>query len=210
MERLLHEFVVLFVVVDPVGIAPIFMGLAAGLPEAERRRTALRAVVLSAALMLAFAFAGEPLLTALGIGLPAFRIAGGLLLFLLALDMVFVRHTGLRTTTPSEREEALRREDLSVFPLAFPLIAGPGALTTVILLAAGREGAAAWAQLAGVILAVVAATAAALWLAAHITRLLGQTGANMVTRVLGLVVAALAVQYVLDGLRGALGGLSPP
>ena len=204
MEGLVHAFVVLFVVVDPVGLAPIYAGLAAGLPEDERQRTALRAVALSAGLLLAFAFTGRQILGALGISLPAFRIAGGLLLFLLAVDMVFVRHSGLRTTTPAEREEARRREDISVFPLAFPLIAGPGALTTVLLLASGEEGAPGWLGLTLVILAVIAVTAAALCLATRITRLLGETGANVVTRVLGLVVAALAVQYVLDGVRAAL------
>jgi len=205
LDLLLNSFVVLLVVVDPVGNAPIFAALTRGLSEAERRRAALRGVALSAAILLVFFLAGNGLLSALGIGIPAFRIAGGSFLFLLAIDMVFARQSGLRGTTPSERAEAREREDISIFPLAFPLIAGPGAITTVLLMAAEGDG---W-QAQGLGLALVALvlllTLASLLLTARLMRLLGETGANVIDRVLGLLLAAIAVQFVVDGVRGAFG-----
>jgi multiple antibiotic resistance protein len=205
MDWILNAFVVLFVVVDPVGNAPIFAALTRGLSEAERRRTALKGVALSAAILLVFFAVGNGLLSALGIGIPAFRIAGGLLLLLVAIDMVFARQSGLRGTTASERAEAHEREDLSIFPLAFPLIAGPGAITTVLLMASHSDD--WWHQLIrlGVILAVLLLTLAALLLTARIVKLLGETGANVIDRLLGLILAAIAVQFVVDGVRGAFG-----
>jgi len=205
MDWILNAFVVLFVVVDPVGNAPIFAALTRGLSEAERRRTALKGVALSAAILLVFFAVGNGLLSALGIGIPAFRIAGGLLLLLVAIDMVFARQSGLRGTTASERAEAHEREDLSIFPLAFPLIAGPGAITTVLLMASHTDD--WWHQLIrlGVILAVLLITLAALLLTARIVKLLGETGANVIDRLLGLILAAIAVQFVVDGVRGAFG-----
>ena len=196
---------VLFVVVDPVGNAPIFAGLTRGLSEAERRRAAFKGVMLAAAILLVFFAVGNGLLSALGIGIPAFRIAGGLLLFLIAIDMVFARQSGLRGTTDSERAEAHQRDDISIFPLAFPLIAGPGAITTVLLMAS--EGADWQGQLIrlGLILAVLLITLGSLLVTARIVRLLGETGANVIDRLLGLILAAIAVQFVVDGLRTAFG-----
>jgi len=207
VEFLLQAFVTLFVVVDPVGLAPVFMGLAHSGTAAYRRRMALRAVALATAVLLLFALLGPAVLRWLGVGLPAFRIAGGLLLMLLAIEMVFARQTsGLRSTTEQELAEADRREDISVFPLAIPLIAGPGAMTSLLLLMGRSEGdpARVWGVL-GVLLAVLALTQTSLLLAARLTGWLGITGANVFTRVLGIVLSALAVQFVLDGLRPGLG-----
>jgi multiple antibiotic resistance protein len=203
LELLVNTFIILFVVIDPVGLAPLFAALSHGEPPAWRRRMALRGVLLAAAILFAFLLGGTPLLAALGIGLPAFRIAGGALLFLLAIDMVFALHSGLRSTTAREQAEAEHRKDIAVFPLAIPLIAGPGAITTVLLLSAQARSAAALAALAAVLAAVLALALVSLLAAARLVRLLGETGANVVTRTLGVVLAALAVQFVLDGLRAS-------
>jgi len=204
-ELLLDTFIILFVVVDPVGLAPMFAALTQDVGSAQRRRLAVRGVAIAGALLVAFVIVGDGLLRALGIGLPAFQIAGGVLLFLLAVDMLFARHSGLRSTTEREQHEAERRKDISVFPLAIPLIAGPGALTTVLLMV-GEQGdnpAVIGATLAMVLL-VLGLTLAALLFAARLLRIIGQTGANVVSRVLGVVLAALAVQYILDGLYAGL------
>lgn len=201
MQNLIaYSFVTLFVIIDPIGCAAIFATLMRGAPDEQRRRVALRGTMIAGLLLLVFAFGGEWILDALGISLPAFRIAGGILLFLLATDMVFARPSGIRSPTPPEQQEAAHRDDISVFPLAFPLLAGPGALTSIVLLI-GKAGSVLGA--AGVILslaAVMALTAAALLAATRVTRLLGVTGANVVSRILGIVLAALAAQLVLDGL----------
>ena len=134
MESLLNAFVVLFVVVDPIGVALIFFTLTRDLSTSQQRRTALRGTALATVILLIFFLIGDDLLHRLNISIPAFRIAGGALLFLLAIDMVFARQSGLRSTTTREQEEAEHKQDVSVFPLAFPLIAGPGALTTVFVI----------------------------------------------------------------------------
>jgi len=203
MDLLLTAFVTFFVVIDPIGVAATFAVLGRGLQPAERRRAALRGVGLAAVMLAAFFFAGDALLRALGISVHAFTIAGGALLFLLAIDMVFARHSGLRSTTEREQAEAAHRDDISVFPLAFPLIAGPGALTTVILMSAAAPELAPRAGLLLVILVVLVLTVLALLLAARLARVLGETGANVITRMFGLVLAALAVQYVINGIKGA-------
>ncbi|MFQ5776321.1 MAG: MarC family protein [Kiloniellaceae bacterium] len=199
-ETLIAAFVTFFVVVDPVGVAPLFVSLTPGATTAERRRTALRGATIGGAVLVAFALVGEPFLRALGIGLPAFRIAGGVLLLLLAIDMVMARQTGLRATTPGEDEESGQRADVSVFPLAIPLIAGPGALTSVVLLMGGARGdLAAQGVILAVLVVVLLITLACLLAAAQLMRLLGTTGVNVVTRVFGIVTAALAVQFMIDG-----------
>jgi len=196
--------VAFFVTIDPVGIAPIFAALTRTGGAAYRRRMALAGTAIAAAVLFGFALAGEFLLDALGIGLPAFRIAGGILLLLLAIDMVFARPSGLRGTTAGEEQEAAGAADISVFPLAIPLIAGPGAITSVLLLTGRADGdPAAMAVVLGVLAAVLAATLAMLLAAGRIARLLGVTGINVIDRVLGIVLAALACQFVLDGLAQA-------
>ena len=156
--------------------------------------------MIAAVILLGFALGGEPLLGLLGIGLPAFRIAGGVLLLLLAVDMVMVRHSGLRTTTGAEAEESEERADISVFPLAIPLIAGPGALTSIVLLMSESRDHLSRLNVVGELLLVLLLTLLLLLGAGRLTKVLGITGVNVVTRVFGILLAALAVQFVTDGV----------
>jgi len=201
IELSFNAFVTLLVVIDPLGLAPVFVGLTGGYAKDQRRAVAVRGVVLGAGILLAFALIGDVLLEALGIGLSAFRIAGGALLFLLALEMVFSRPGGVRSQGV---EGEVSDEDISVFPLAIPLIAGPGAITTVLLYTGGAgpvETLAFLTVLAGVLLL----TLLALLVAPRLVDLFGRYGANVLARVLGVLLAALAVQFVLDGVRESFG-----
>jgi multiple antibiotic resistance protein len=162
---------------------------------------AVKGVVIAAIILFVFAFIGEFLLHALGIGFPAFRIAGGVLLLLLAIDMAFARPSGIRSTTPPEQEEASHKEDISVFPLAIPLIAGPGALTSLLLLMGKAQGdILGQAVVMGVLTLVLLANLAVLLAAAKVSKLMGVTGVNVINRVLGILLAALACQFVIDGI----------
>lgn len=202
MDQVLQAFVAFLVVVDPVGLSPMFAALTRDFSGAQRRRIAVRATALAAIVLVAFGLAGTWVLAALGIGFPAFRIAGGILLLLAAIDMLFARPSGLRATTDPENQESVHRADVSVFPLAIPLIAGPGAMTTVVLQTsvAGNE----LALIFGALAAVLGLTLVAMLLAGKVMRVLGVTGVNVIGRVLGIVLAALACQLVIDGL-GASG-----
>jgi multiple antibiotic resistance protein len=206
VEFLISALVTMVVVVDPLGLVPTFVAITHGLPDRSRRAVALRACLIAAAILAGSALAGDWLLRTLSIGLPAFRIAGGLLLFSIASEMVF----GLRIERQSKQaEEAIEEHvrNIAAFPLAIPLMAGPGAITATVLLA-GRAG--GDPTHLGVLLAVIAAVLALCFavfaLAARIARLLGSTTANVVlSRLLGVLLAALAVQFVIDGVRVALG-----
>ncbi len=201
-ELALRAFLTLFVVVDPIGIAPVFIGLAGGRPPEERGRIARNAVGVAGLVLLAFALFGSWLFERLGISMDAFRIAGGVLLFRIAVGMVLAAH---ERETREEEEESRARQDVSVFPLAIPLIAGPGALASVMILVA-QAGADLRRQ--AVVVAMGALVLFLTWLALRLSgalgRLLRRTGVNVVTRVLGVLLAALAVQYVADGVRGLL------
>jgi MarC family membrane protein len=204
MDVIVHAFVTLFVIIDPIAVSAIFIGLTQGGDDSYRRRMAVRGTAIAAIVLLVFAFLGEYLFFALGITLPAFSIAGGALLFLLAIDMVLARRSGLRSTTVSEDREADRKEDISVFPLAIPLITGPGAMTSVLLLMERYSGnVLRQFAVVVVVVAVMALTFAALSYASKVTRLLGVTGVNVVGRVFGIILAALAVQFILNGLKGS-------
>lgn len=202
LEKFVNMFIVLFVVVDPIGVTPMFGALTRGSSLVHRRRMAFKGTALAAVILLLFAFIGDWLLKALGISIPAFKIAGGVLLFLIAIDMVFARQSGGRSATSREEEEARFKEDISVFPLAFPLIAGPGALATILLMVSEARGHLLYfAGMIVVLLLVLGITLACLLLAGRLMKLLGETGANVVGRLLGVILAALAVQFVIDGVR---------
>ncbi len=202
-------FVTLFVVIDPIGTVPIFVALTQGLTQARRRTIALRACVIAAILLALFGLAGEDFLRAVGISMPAFQIAGGLLLFLTALDMLFDRRARRRADHADEGPGVVV-DDPSVFPLAMPLIAGPGAMATMVLLIseAGRD-AQGIATVTAVMLAVVALAFVLFLAAGLLERLLRRTGTMVVTRLFGLLLAALSVQFVLNGAT-AIGILPAP
>ena len=203
IDAFLKFFVVFFVVVSPISILPEFASLTEGATSAYKKRMAIKATVISALIVVLFAVAGTALLDAMGISIQSFRIFGGLLLFLVALEMVFARESGTRTSA-DEQVESRRRADISVFPLAFPLLAGPGALTT-ILLSFGRVS--VWSDPLTFFVLLLAAwvvlgIAFVLMLSAErVTRLIGHTGSNVANRLLGVVLGALAVQFVVDGIR---------
>lgn len=199
-DLLLNAFVTLIVVVDPVSLVPIFGALTQKETEAERRRIAIRGVAIAAAVLVVFTLIGNALLSVLGISLSAFRVAGGVLLFLLAIDMVLVRDSGLRSTTVREQAEAAQRQDISVFPLAIPLIGGPGAITTMLLLNGRSNDLWVTFALLGVLMAVLALALLSLLLTGRLMKLIGVTGSGVVSRVLGVLLAALAVQFIVDGL----------
>jgi multiple antibiotic resistance protein len=207
LEQPLKFFVVFFVVVEPVSLIPLFTGLTTDATRAYKRRMAFRAVSVAAAILVLFALGGASFLKLMGISLEAFRIFGGLLLFLLALEMVFARESGTRTSS-SEAAESRRRVDISVFPLAFPFIAGPGALATILLWFGPVRLSEQPAVFGAYLLAVIVVLAIALvmmLLADPLMRVIGVTGANVASRLLGVILGALAVQFVLDGLRQAFG-----
>lgn len=195
---LITAFATLFVVIDPPGLVPLFIALTRGMSVSRRRSLATRACIIAVGILAAFAFAGEALLGFIGITMPAFRIAGGILLFLTALDMLFERRTQRR-----EGQQAEPDHDPSVFPLATPLIAGSGAIATMILLVGQAGGGMAGTLVViGVMLVVMITTFAFLLAAPPLERMLGRTGTIVITRLLGMLLAALSVQFVIDGIRG--------
>ncbi|HET6610840.1 MAG TPA: MarC family protein [Kofleriaceae bacterium] len=200
-ELIINLFVALLVVVDPVGLAPVFAGLTRDYSEQRKREAAIRGTLVGAAILVLFAVAGNGLLDALGIGIPAFRIAGGVLLFLTALDMIFARPSKTRVRTVQDQDDD---QDVSVFPLAIPLIAGPGAITTVLLYG-GDTSPVQMVAVVAVLAVVLALVLISLLLATRIMRLFGKTGANVLARVLGVLLAALAVQLIIDGILATIG-----
>ncbi len=207
IEPWLKFFVVFFVVVEPVSLVPLFAGLTQGASTAHRRRMAVKAVLVAGGIVVLFALSGAAFLGVMGISIDAFRIFGGLLLFLVALEMVFARESGTRTTS-SEQEESRRRDDISVFPLAFPFLAGPGALTTILLWfgpVSPMQQPVLFAGLLAGAAAVLAISLVMMLPAERLMGVLGVTGANVANRLLGVVLGALAVQFVIDGLRAAFG-----
>lgn len=196
-SAIITAFVTLFVVIDPPGLAPLFIALTNGMSDDRRRRIGWRATVIAAFLLTLFGLVGERILSGVGISLPAFRIAGGILLFLTALDMLFERRTERR-----EGQHADDEHDPSVFPLATPLLAGPGALATMILLVGEGQTAVHTLIIHLVMFSVLALNMVLFMLAGPLSRVLGRTGTMVVTRLLGMLLAALSVQFIIDGLRG--------
>jgi multiple antibiotic resistance protein len=203
-ELFISAFVTFFVVIDPPGCAPIFASLTSGTPAAHRRAMAIRSVLVASGILFAFALAGKPFLKALGVSLEAFRIAGGIMLFLIALDMVFEKRTERRENR-AEEVKASELDDISIFPMGIPMIAGPGSIASAMLLCSRVDN---WAE-RGVVLAALAAilalTMIALLLAEPLMKLIGHRLEAMVTRVLGVVLAALAAQFVIDGVKASFG-----
>ena len=193
----------LFVAIGPADLAPIFIALTAGENTTTRIRLALIATGVATVVLLAFAFGGNELLKLLGVGLPAFRTAGGILLLMVAADLLLAKHSGVSSITPPEEEEAKSRHDIAVVPLAIPLIAGPGAMTAIVLLMGKaptlEASVSVLAGLGAVMMLALISMLAAGWL----VRVMGVTGANAIARVSGILLAALAMQFIFDGLSGS-------
>ena len=203
-DLFVSAFVTLFLVIDPPGCAPIYAGLVSGAPVRQARIMAIKATAIASAILLVFALFGERLLAALHIQLDAFRIAGGIMLFLIALDMVFEKRTARR----EQRAEKLRAtpevEDVSVFPMAIPMIAGPGSIATIMLLMSRSEGTEQTLIVLGALATVMGLTLVALLAARPLMRLVGAQTEAVITRLLGVLLAALAAQYVIDGIKAQL------
>lgn len=205
-EFLKTAFVTLFVAVDPPGLAAIFLGVTAGMKAPQRKDTAIRAVIIAFGILVAAALGGEKLLAALGISINAFRIAGGLLLFYIAAEMVFEKRTERKENTAENAIEHDHPNDIAAFPLAIPLMAGPGAITATILQASAAEGSVAnFAGLIGVIGIVIGSCLLVFLMANRIDRVLGSTGRLVLSRLLGVLLAAMAVQIVGDGVLAFAG-----
>ena len=209
VELFLSTFVTLFVVLDPPGCAPIFAALTTHANQAQRRSMAARACLIAGLIMVVFALFGEQLLSALHIELHAFRAAGGIMLFLIALDMVFERRTQRREERAekitSQNDHSPEVEDVAVFPMAMPMLAGPGALASIMLLTSGAQGTTATLVILGALFAVLLLTLLSLLAAGPLMRLVGAQVEAVITRLLGVLLAALAAQYVIDGVRGSFG-----
>jgi multiple antibiotic resistance protein len=189
LELFISAFVTFFVVIDPPGCAPIYASLTNGAPQPARRTMAIRSILVATGILIFFALLGEDLLGAMGISLDAFRIAGGIMLFMIAADMVFEKRTERRSTRAEDVKAQPGHDDVSVFPMAIPMIAGPGSIASVMLLTAKARG--------------IEQTLVALLAAGPLMRLLGYKMEAMITRLLGVVLAALAAQYVIDGAKAA-------
>lgn len=203
LHAFISAFITLFVVLDPPGCAPIYAGLTAGANGAQRRSMAIRACLIAGVILLVFALFGEDLLGALHIELDSFRIAGGLMLFLIALDMVFEKRTQRREQRAEKVMATPEVEDVSVFPMAMPMLAGPGAIASVMLLEGGAKGVQGSLVVLAALIVVLLLTLLALLAAGPLMKLVGARVEAVVTRLLGVLLAALAAQYVIDGLRGS-------
>jgi MarC family membrane protein len=203
IELFISSFITFFVVIDPPGCAPIYASLTSDAPPRDRRIMAIRAIVVAAVILLVFALFGEQMLGALGISLDSFRIAGGIMLFLIALEMVFEKRTERREDRAQEIIEQPEIEDVSIFPMAMPMIAGPGSIAAVMLLTSQNDGVDNAMIILGALGAVLLLTLMGLIAAGPLMRILGNKVEAVITRVLGVLLGALAVQFVVDGLNAS-------
>ena len=203
IELFVSSLITFFVVIDPPGCAPIYAGLTTGASDVQRRAMAIRAVTIATAILLVFALFGQALLKALGISLDSFRIAGGIMLFLIALEMVFEKRTQRREDRAQKIIETHEVEDVSTFPMAMPMIAGPGSIASVMLLMSQVGDWSARAVVLGALASILLLTLLALLAAGPLMKLLGARIEAVITRLLGVLLAALAAQFVIDGLRAS-------
>jgi len=205
-DSMINAFTTLLVTVDPPGLAPLFLGLTVGMNPGERRQVAVRGSLIAFAVLAVFALFGASILGALGISMGAFRIAGGLLLFAISFEMIFEKRNERKEKTSDAAITKDHIHNLAVFPLAIPLIAGPGAISATVLIAGTMEGWTGKIQLIAVIAVCLALVFAALILAERLNRFLGVTGRALLTRLLGVLLSALSVQFVVDGVKSAFPG----
>ena len=204
-QLFISAFITLFVVIDPPGCAPIYAGLTKGASNAQRRNMAIRATVIAGAILIVFALFGEDLLGALHIELDSFRIAGGLMLFWIAFEMVFEKRTQRREERAEKVAATPEVEDVSVFPMAMPMLAGPGAIASIMLLTSSAKGIEQTLVMLGALVAVLLLTMLSLIAAGPLMRVFGDRVEAVITRLLGVLLAALAAQYVIDGLKNSFG-----
>jgi multiple antibiotic resistance protein len=203
VELFISAFVTFFVVIDPPGCAPIFASLTGSAPALHRRAMALRSTLVAALILYLFAIFGEAFLGALGISLDAFRVAGGVMLFLIALEMVFEKRTERRTHRAEDVKADPQHEDISIFPMAIPMIAGPGSIASVMLLTSKSVGMAQTLVVLGALALVLLVNLAALLAAGPLMKAVGHRVEAMITRILGVVLAALAAQFIIDGVKAS-------
>jgi multiple antibiotic resistance protein len=203
-ELFVSSLITFFVVIDPPGCAPIYAGLTAGASAAHTRAMAIRAVLVSAAILLVFALFGHDILDALGISLDSFRIAGGIMLFLIALEMVFEKRTQRREDRAQKIIDTPEVEDVSIFPMAMPMIAGPGSIASVMLLMSQGHGISHTLVILAAMATILLLTLGALLLAGPLMRIMGQKIEAVITRLLGVLLAALAAQFVIDGIMASI------
>ena len=208
IELFTSAFITFLVIIDPPGCAPIFASLTAGTDAAHRRRMAVRSCLVAWCILLFFALLGEPLLSHMGISLSAFRLAGGIMLFIIALEMVFEKRTERREERAEEILGTPEADDISVFPMAIPMIAGPGSIASIMLLNARADGLSESLVVLGAMSLVMVLTMISLLAAGPLMRFVGVKVEAMITRILGVILAALATQFVLDGLERSLPGLA--
>ncbi|PWJ85676.1 multiple antibiotic resistance protein [Pseudaminobacter salicylatoxidans] len=200
-ESVFNAFVTILVTIDPPGLAPIFLAVTRGMTHAERRQVSIRASIIGFCVLALFALAGSAILTMFGITLPAFRVAGGFLLFFIAFEMVFEKRQDRKEKISDVAITRDHIHNIAAFPLAIPLIAGPGAISATVLLSGSFPGWVAQATLVGILLACLAITYLVFVLSQSIDKWLGHTGRSILTRLLGVILAALAVQFVADGIK---------
>ena len=203
-DSLFNAFVTLLVTIDPPGLAPLFLGVTRGMNRDERAQVSMRASIIGFAVLALFAVAGAQILSVFGITLPAFRVAGGLLLFFIAFEMIFERRQDRKEKISDVAITKDLIHNIAAFPLAIPLIAGPGAISATVLLSGSFQGAGARAALVGIIFVCLVLTYVVFVLSERIDRFLGNTGRSILTRLLGVILAALAVQFVADGIKALM------
>jgi multiple antibiotic resistance protein len=204
-ELFISALVTFFVVIDPPGCAPIFASLTAGTPAAHRRTMAVRSTLIATVILLLFGIFGKQFLGSMGISLAAFRIAGGIMLFIIALEMVFEKRTERRENRAEALKSDPEHEDISVFPMAIPMIAGPGSIASIMLMMARGNGLEERLIVLGALASVMVVTLVSLLLSGPLMKILGQKLEAMITRILGVVLAALAAQFVVDGIKASFG-----
>ena len=204
LDYIINAFATLFVTINPVGLAPMFLAITAGMSKQDRRKVAIRATVTAAAILLVFYASGQTLLNVLSISVTAFRVAGGLLLFMIAIEMIFGKRQARKTETAEKAMESEAHHgtinELVIFPLAIPLISGPAAISAIVLLSSQAPDTLTYASLGGVIAVILLGCMGAFLVADKIERLLGDTAQLVITRLLGVLLAALSVQFVADGV----------
>ncbi|WP_305985613.1 MarC family protein [Roseibium sp. MMSF_3544] len=210
VDYFINAFATLFVTIDPVGLAPMFLAVTAGMSQADRRKVAIRATLTAAGILLIFYASGQTVLNVLGISVSAFRVAGGILLFLIAIEMVFGKRQERKAETAEKAVEAQGHHgtvnEIAIFPLAIPLISGPATISAIILLSSQAPDTVSYAGLGGVIAIILLSCLGAFLVADKLERLLGETAQLVITRLLGVLLAALSVQFVADGVLTLMGG----